>query len=92
MELTHAPFSDIFGLRIIYADVRDIVLAGPEAACTALTRNAKCRLMKEATIESKQGGERGITARSVRKVTGVGIIHHTTSLLFRAPLLIHSGA
>lgn len=29
------------------------------------------RLMKEAAIESKQGGERGITARSVRKVTGV---------------------
>lgn len=27
-------------------------------------------LMKEAAIESKQGGERGITARSVRKVTG----------------------
>ncbi|KAM7193366.1 histone-fold domain-containing protein new1 [Naviculisporaceae sp. PSN 640] len=26
-------------------------------------------LMKEAAIESKQGGERGITARSVRKVT-----------------------
>jgi hypothetical protein len=31
------------------------------------------RLMKEATIEAKQGGERGVTARSVRKVTGVGI-------------------
>ncbi|KAK0706945.1 hypothetical protein B0T26DRAFT_655430 [Lasiosphaeria miniovina] len=26
-------------------------------------------LMKEATIEAKQGGERGITARGVRKVT-----------------------
>ncbi|KAK4246971.1 hypothetical protein P885DRAFT_39142 [Corynascus similis CBS 632.67] len=26
-------------------------------------------LIKEATIEAKQGGERGITARSVRKVT-----------------------
>ncbi|KAK4102023.1 hypothetical protein N658DRAFT_44197 [Parathielavia hyrcaniae] len=26
-------------------------------------------LMKEAAIEAKQGGERGITARSVRKVT-----------------------
>jgi len=29
-------------------------------------------LMKEAAIEAKQGGERGITARSVRKVTAVG--------------------
>lgn len=28
-------------------------------------------LMKEAAIESKKGGERGITARSVRKVTAV---------------------
>ncbi|KAF3766491.1 hypothetical protein M406DRAFT_339684 [Cryphonectria parasitica EP155] len=27
-------------------------------------------LVKEAAIEAKQGGERGITARSVRKVTG----------------------
>jgi len=27
--------------------------------------------MKEATIEAKQGGERGITARSVKKVTAV---------------------
>ncbi|KAL2256989.1 hypothetical protein VTK26DRAFT_799 [Humicola hyalothermophila] len=27
-------------------------------------------LMKEAAIEAKQGGERGITARSVKKVTG----------------------
>ncbi|CCC05258.1 hypothetical protein SMACR_08268 [Sordaria macrospora] len=26
-------------------------------------------LMKEATIEAKQGGERGITGRSVKKVT-----------------------
>ncbi|KAL2126890.1 hypothetical protein VTI74DRAFT_11659 [Chaetomium olivicolor] len=26
-------------------------------------------LMKEAAIEAKQGGERGITARSVKKVT-----------------------
>ncbi|KAK3304085.1 uncharacterized protein B0T15DRAFT_535470 [Chaetomium strumarium] len=26
-------------------------------------------LMREATIEAKQGGERGITARSVKKVT-----------------------
>ncbi|KAL2145228.1 hypothetical protein VTI28DRAFT_7737 [Corynascus sepedonium] len=26
-------------------------------------------LIKEATIEAKQGGERGVTARSVRKVT-----------------------
>lgn len=29
------------------------------------------RLVKEAGIESKQAGERGITARSVKKVTGV---------------------
>ncbi|KAK0704782.1 hypothetical protein B0H67DRAFT_592326 [Lasiosphaeris hirsuta] len=27
-------------------------------------------LMKEATIEAKQGGERGVTARSVRRATG----------------------
>ncbi len=27
--------------------------------------------MKEAAIEAKQGGERGITARSVKKVTAV---------------------
>ncbi|KAK0740780.1 hypothetical protein B0T18DRAFT_440307 [Schizothecium vesticola] len=26
-------------------------------------------LMKEATIEAKQGGERGVTARSINKVT-----------------------
>ncbi len=29
--------------------------------------------MKEAAIEAKQGGERGITARSVKKVTAVSI-------------------
>lgn len=29
------------------------------------------RLVKEAGIESKQAGERGITARSVKKATGV---------------------
>ena len=29
------------------------------------------RLMKEAAIEAKQGGERGITARSVKKATVV---------------------
>lgn len=29
------------------------------------------RLVKEAGIESKQAGERGITARSVKKTTGV---------------------
>ena len=28
-------------------------------------------LMREAAIDSKQAGERGITARSVKKVTGV---------------------
>jgi len=32
--------------------------------------------MKEAGIEAKQGGERGITARTVRKVTGVGNAVH----------------
>lgn len=31
----------------------------------------KCSLIKEGTIEAKQGGERGVTARSIRKVTGV---------------------
>ena len=30
--------------------------------------------MKEAAIEAKQGGERGITARSVKKVTAVSTI------------------
>jgi hypothetical protein len=30
--------------------------------------------MKEAAIEAKQGGERGITARSVKKVTAVSIL------------------
>lgn len=30
--------------------------------------------MKEAAIEAKQGGERGITARSVKKVTAVSKI------------------
>ena len=29
------------------------------------------RLMKEAAIEAKQGGESGITVRSVKKVTAV---------------------
>lgn len=28
-------------------------------------------MMKEAAIESKKGGEKGVTARSVRKVTAV---------------------
>jgi hypothetical protein len=35
------------------------------AATTWLTRNS---LLKEANIKSKQSGERGISARSVRKV------------------------
>ena len=30
-------------------------------------------LVKEAAIESKQGGERGITPRSIQKVTAVRI-------------------
>jgi hypothetical protein len=29
-----------------------------------------CRLVKEAAIKSKQAGERGVTAKSVRKVRG----------------------
>lgn len=32
-----------------------------------------CRLMKEANINSKQAGERGISAKSVKKVTEVSI-------------------
>lgn len=32
--------------------------------------------MKEATIEAKQGGERGITGRSVKKVTAVSSPSH----------------
>jgi len=38
-------------------------------------------LVKEAGIEAKQGGERGITARSVKKVTAVS--HFFTA--FRKP-------
>lgn len=31
----------------------------------------KCRLMKEASINAKQAGERGISAKSIKKVTEV---------------------
>ena len=33
----------------------------------------RLRLMKEATINAKQAGERGISAKSVKKVTEVSI-------------------
>lgn len=33
-----------------------------------------CRLVKEASVEAKQSGERGLTARSVRKVTAVSLL------------------
>jgi len=35
------------------------------------TANSNFSLVKEAAIESKKGGERGLTARSVKKVTAV---------------------
>jgi hypothetical protein len=39
------------------------------------------RLVKEAGIESKQSGERGITARSVKKTTGVrGVIAYRSDI------------
>ena len=43
-------------------------------------------LMKEAAIEAKQGGERGITARSVKKVTAVS----ATDMMPAPDLAAHS--
>jgi hypothetical protein len=40
--------------------------------------------MKEAAIEAKQGGERGITARSVKKVTAVSTTLDTYLTCFMA--------
>lgn len=46
--------------------------------------------MKEAGIESKQAGERGITARSVKKATGVrrAIIHAQAILMKAADMMV----
>jgi len=51
--------------------------------CPQLPADMSSRLVKEAAIESKQGGERGITARSVRKVTAVSVPTGIVSCLVR---------
>lgn len=45
-------------------------------ACARVAANSNRSLVKEAAIESKKGGERGVTARSVRKVTAVRLSPH----------------
>lgn len=62
-------FIDVPRLRPFYANVRPQSLGLLRYIKTCVL--TICRLIKEAAIESKQGGERGITARSVKKVTGV---------------------
>ena len=47
--------------------------------------NCYDRLMKEAAIESKKGGERGVTARSVKKVTAVRPTYFLLLLLLLLP-------
>ncbi|ORY64135.1 uncharacterized protein BCR38DRAFT_524244 [Pseudomassariella vexata] len=42
-------------------------------------------LVKEAAIDSKQAGERGISAKSVKKVTAVGPIHKACPLFTTSP-------
>lgn len=68
--LTLFPITDVPRLCRLPANVRQTI--HPSATFDRNTGLQLDRLVKEAAIESKQGGERGITARSVRKVTGVG--------------------
>jgi hypothetical protein len=59
---------DLPGLHAIYADVR---IRLEQANSALLTNLHLFSLIKEAAIEAKKGGERGVTARSVKKVTAV---------------------
>jgi len=63
LELTWA---DLSGLCPLHANVSALRL---RILITMSSLNFS--LMKEAAIDAKQGGERGITARSVKKVTAV---------------------
>lgn len=52
-------------------EVPDLELRGKERFLDEQKLIMRIRLMKEATINAKQAGERGISAKSVKKVTEV---------------------
>lgn len=68
-------FADFPRLRSLPTNVRDGSIVCQSATVYMGTRGAilmrNARLMKEATINAKQAGERGISAKSVKKVTEV---------------------
>lgn len=70
------PFPDLFGLCLVHPSVSSKLFASTApATCTSrdekMADHRQFSLIREASIEAKTSGEKGITARSIRKVTEV---------------------